>query len=200
MNRQSEDVRTFLCRTSIFSRLCAPLCDAVTGRNDSRTILSQLEQANLFVTPLDDQREWFRYHHLFADFLRTEINAAEISGLHTRAACWLEADGLVTEAIGHAMASRDLSPAARLIGKAATEAFDRGELVTLLGWIDALPEALSLENIRLAVYKAWALFVTGQIESSASYLAGLEHRCSHDIDPLTRGMCLSQGLAFKHSG
>ncbi len=138
--QQSEGQRSFLCQTSILGRLSASLCDAVTGRSDSREVLRELDQANLFLVPLDDRREWYRYHRLFADFLRTELDAETQASLHKEAARWLEAHDLVSEAVHHALAAGDVDRAARLVASTSAEALAMGSLVTLQGWLDALPD------------------------------------------------------------
>jgi LuxR family maltose regulon positive regulatory protein len=138
--RQPEEVRGFLCQTAILDRLTAPLCDAVTGREDSQALLRQLEQANLFLVPLDDRREWYRYHVLFADFLRTELDAESQAALHLKAARWFAAHDLWPEAVGHALASGDVDEAAQAIALAAKGALRAGSFMTLLGWLDALPD------------------------------------------------------------
>ncbi|HBN09602.1 MAG TPA: hypothetical protein DD435_13440 [Cyanobacteria bacterium UBA8530] len=110
LNRQSEEVRDFLLKTAILERFNASLCDAVTGREDGRTMLLALERANLFIVPLDEERAWYRYHHLFSEFLR-KASSLELAGLHRRASAWYEGNGLVEEAIGHAVAAGDFEKA-----------------------------------------------------------------------------------------
>ena len=107
LRRQSEDVRTFLRKTGVLDRLCAPLCDAVADRADSNVMLARLEQANMFLLPLDDRRQWYRYHQLFADFLRSELDPAERRLLQQKASAWYEGNGLGNEAIKLALAAED---------------------------------------------------------------------------------------------
>jgi len=111
LERQREDARAFLLRTSILSRLTGPLCDAVTGGRGGAGMLADLERANLFLVPLDDRRAWYRYHHLFADVLQARLldeRPGEVAGLHRRASAWAERHGDLPEAIRHAMAGGDL--------------------------------------------------------------------------------------------
>ena len=108
----------FLLQTAILDRLSGPLCDAVIGRSDGRAMLETLERANLFVIPLDDKRQWYRYHHLFADVLQTRLTNEEadlVPELHRRASEWYEQNGQEAEAIGHALAAGDFKRAAALI-------------------------------------------------------------------------------------
>ena len=109
VHRQPEDVRDFLLRTSVLTRLSGPLTDAVTGRTDGRAMLETLDRDNLFLVPLDDQRRWYRYHHLFADMLQARLldeRPGEVLELHRRASAWHEQDGDITAAIEHALGSR----------------------------------------------------------------------------------------------
>ncbi len=118
LKNQSEAVRDFLLQTSILSALSSPLCDAVTGRQDSRQTLAALERGNLFVVPLDDQRQWYRYHHLFRDALRERVIGeprCQLSTLHQRASAWYEQNGYPADAIHHALAAGDLERAADLL-------------------------------------------------------------------------------------
>jgi LuxR family transcriptional regulator, maltose regulon positive regulatory protein len=110
LDRQPESLRSFLLETSVLERLSGPLCDAVTGRTDSQRLLEQAERANLFLVPLDGQRRWWRYHHLFADLLRARLRQTRperVGGLHHAAAAWCERHGLVDDAVRHALAAGD---------------------------------------------------------------------------------------------
>ncbi|HET7091287.1 MAG TPA: hypothetical protein VFL17_21845, partial [Anaerolineae bacterium] len=135
LNRQSDAVRSFLLKTSILDRLTASLCNALTERVDGQTTLEALEQANLFVTPLDDDRGWYRYHHLFADVLRSRLRQAypdQLPELHRRAAEWYELNGLAYEAIQHLLASSAFQDMARLVEQEAMTKLNRGEVTLLL--------------------------------------------------------------------
>ncbi|MFZ5825353.1 MAG: LuxR C-terminal-related transcriptional regulator [Bacillota bacterium] len=172
--QQPPDVREFLCRTSILDRFTAPLCDAVTGRTDSRQMLARLEQANLFLVPLDDRREWHRYHHLFADILRAELQESEKAPLHGRAARWLEENGRIPEAVEHGLAAADPNEMARLVDLGAVWAYRRGEMGTIMRWVDALPASVLQTNADLLVLKAWSLFMSGRIPEAAGFALGLQ--------------------------
>ena len=119
--QQPAEIRAFLGQTAVLDRLCAPLCDAVTQQDNSQAILAYLEQANLFLIALDDGRRWYRYHTLFADFLRTEVPEPERRSLHHKASAWYEAHGFVADAIKHALAAHDMAGAARLIRDSASK-------------------------------------------------------------------------------
>jgi LuxR family maltose regulon positive regulatory protein len=191
LGRQPAEVRHFLCQTAILDRLTAPLCDALTGRNDSEARLRQLEQANLFLIPLDDRREWYRYHALFADFLRTELDPAARAALHLKAARWFAAQGLLPEAVGHALASGDMDEAARVIALAAEEAFRTASFVTLFGWLGALPDERVRANSELSTYMGFLLYVTDRRGEAVAYAEAAERSLPSDVPPHIRGRLLS---------
>jgi LuxR family maltose regulon positive regulatory protein len=118
LQRQPDDVQTFLLQTSILDGLSGPLCDAVTGHGGGKAMLEALDRGNLFLVPLDDRRQWYRYHHLFADVLRARLldeQPDQVPDLHRRASVWYERSGEQPIAIGHALAAGDLERAAGLI-------------------------------------------------------------------------------------
>ncbi|MHB1413786.1 MAG: LuxR C-terminal-related transcriptional regulator [Chloroflexota bacterium] len=177
LDRQPEEVRLFLLQTSILSLLTGSLCDAVTGRGDGAAVLKQLEQANLFVTPLDEERRWYRYHHLFAECLRGRLDAEDPGGvpdLHRRASQWYEQQGLLDEAIGHVLAAQDFEAAAALVEEQAVRLLGQGEIVVLLNWANRLPEAIVRDRPRLCVRIGQAMALVGQAETAESYLQSAE--------------------------
>ncbi|HSB02974.1 MAG TPA: hypothetical protein VLE49_20155, partial [Anaerolineales bacterium] len=176
LGQRSESIQTFLLRTSILDRLCGPLCDAVLGSPSAsgQETLEYLERANLFIVPLDNERRWYRYHHLFADVLRMHLIAEQPdqgSALHRRASEWYEHNGSTDNAIRHALAAEDFERAATLIELAEPEMrrSRQGATVTELGWLKALPDELVHFRPVLSVAYAFALFGSGE-------LGGVEHR------------------------
>lgn len=170
LHRQPESVRRFLLQTAILNRLSGPLCDAVTGQTGSRSTLARLEQANLFIIPLDDERRWYRYHHLFADFLRQRLPQSvpplpPPAELHRRAAAWYQQNGWPTEALGHALAGADVARATRLIEQSSQTMLRRSEMAILLNWLASLPDELVRDRPRLSLFHAWALVLSGQLET-----------------------------------
>ncbi len=161
--RQPPHIQAFLLHTSVLQRFNACLCDAVTEQHDGREILAQLERANLFVTPLDHRREWYRYHHLFADLLRHQLRAQEgeesVIVLHRRAALWYEQHGLVDDALSHYLAARDTPAAASLVAANAMLAIKRGDIHSAHKWLEALPEDAVRANPRLYLDYAWIFVV-----------------------------------------
>lgn len=166
LQRQSERVRSFLLQTSILERLSGPLCDAVTGRSDGKTLLTSLERSNLFVVPLDDTRYWYRYHHLFADVLRMhamEEQPDQVAVRHRRASIWYEAHGFETEAFHHAVAANDVARAEHLIGGKGVPLYVRGGLAPVLAWLESLPAPVLDASPSLSVMFATTLSIAGQM-------------------------------------
>ncbi len=166
VQRQSAEIRSFLLQTSILERMNGPLCDAVTGRSDSQPLLEQLEHANLFITPLDDRREWYRYHHLFAEVLQVHLRRDQpelAPELHGRASEWCEQHGLTAEAIGHALSAADFERAARLVEQTAWTLIGHGELSTLQTALDRLPAPLVQARPRLGLAYATILSISNRL-------------------------------------
>lgn len=165
LQNQPETVQSFLLQTSILPQLNGPLCDAVTELSGSQGLLERIEQSNLFIIPLDDQRSWYRYHRLFADLLRHKLRQTSpelVPLLHNRASQWFEESDMHDEAVEHALSGHDFKRAARLIEENTERILMRSELDTFLNWIDALPEEDVYARPVLCVYHAGVLLLTGQ--------------------------------------
>ena len=165
LERQPADVREFLLKTSVLGRMSARLCDAVTGHSDGQEMLERLERENLFVVALDDERRWYRYHHLFAEFLRGRLVRARpglVGELHLRASGWYEENGHLAEAISHAFSAPDYEHAARLVELGIKDTWRRGEFPTVLRWLEALPNEAKRLRPRLFPAHALALTITGR--------------------------------------
>ncbi len=178
LQRQPEGIRNFLLKTSILDRLCGPLGDAVIGQEDGKEMLGALERDNLFIVPLDDQRQWYRYHHLFADVLQAHLmeeQPDQVSTLHRRACEWYEQNDLRPDAIHHALAANDIDLAASLI-ELAWPAAEAGSIqqVTWLGWVKALPDELVHTRPVLNVWYAYALLGRGELEAAEVRLKDAE--------------------------
>lgn len=170
LHQQSDDIQQFLRQTSILDQIHASICNVLTGREDSQTILHHLETANVFLMPLDYQREWFRYNRLFAEFLRSTLEPAEEERLHLRAAQWYDTHGYIHQAIHHALAGDSLvDEAVRLILQSAESTLHSGRVATLANWLNMLPENLVYTNFNLAVYKGWISLLRGQTEAAEDY-------------------------------
>ena len=167
LSHQPEDVQSFLLQTSVLSRLNGSLCDAVTGRSDGRQLLKQLERANLFLISLDDDRYWYRYHHLFADMLHNrlrQIAAPEISELHRRASHWFASENLIDEAISYAVSGQDYELAVNIMEGPGNRYFMEGRASVGLRWPQLLPEAVIACHPRLSLNLSWWNVRVGQYE------------------------------------
>lgn len=177
LERQPDDVRSFLLATSILKQLSGPLCDALTGHTDGQEMLEYLERANLFLIPLDEERHWYRYHHLFADLLRARLQSANptrVSELHQKAATWYKEYGLIGDALRHALAAGETLWAARLVEQHVEEVLRRGEGETLRGWLAALPPDILHSRPRLALAEALAAFNAGRLRAVEHLLENAE--------------------------
>jgi len=177
LQRQLEPVRNFLLQTSILDRLYGPLCDAVTSQPGSKARLDSLQRGNLFLIPLDDRRDWYRYHHLFADVLRMQLMAeqpGQVPALHRRASEWYEQNGLTDEAIRHALAAQNYDRAAYLIEQALPFMRQSRQEPILLEWLKALPDELFQNHPVLNVNYVGTLMQNGQFAGVESQLRDIE--------------------------
>jgi LuxR family maltose regulon positive regulatory protein len=209
--RQPSHLQTFLLHTAMLDRMCGPLCDAVLGLthdqgpaiNDRRSdtsivdprssaadsygqlLLEELERANLFLVPLDDERHWYRYHHLFAEMLRQRLTSGAtseaVATLHRRASTWFEAQRLGTEAVQHALAARDWERAAQLIEQTAESTIAHGQIYTVLDWLTTLPDALIRTRPMLCLVHANILMLTNQLQAAQDRLQAAEHCIPADM-------------------
>ena len=198
LQRQPDHVRSFLLYTAVLDRLTGPLCDAVTGQGGGSRMLENLERANLFVVPLDDRRQWYRYHHLFAEVLRSRISKDEpdrVPALHDLASGWYERNDLPEEAVRHALAAEDFGRAAHLMEMALPAIRRNRQDAMLLDWLKVLPDQVVRSSPVLSVFSAWMTLVSGDLEAVEHWLQDAErglHRA-----PGTKE--LSDGLAVSAS-
>ena len=166
INRQSDDTRNFLLQTSILERMCGSLCDALLHTEDAGHTLSGLSRENLFIIPLDEEHNWYRYHHLFADllfnFLQKEFTKSDICQLQKRAGAWYWENGEFDMAVKYALRSADFERAAGMIEQVAGLWIAEGHVKTVLGWFDKLPADLIKSRPRLCLNQAWTLSLSGQ--------------------------------------
>jgi LuxR family maltose regulon positive regulatory protein len=177
LERRPKGTKNFLLQTSILDRLCGPLCDALTGGSNGQATLERLEQANLFIVPLDDERRWYRYHHLFAEVLRQRLQQTHLSSIaefHCQASMWFEDNGLLSEAVEHALLGQDGVRAAQLVELHGESMRMRGELVTLLKWLEALPEETIRARPKLGLNYAFLLVVTNSFIAAEQRLLEVE--------------------------
>ncbi|HSL45882.1 MAG TPA: LuxR C-terminal-related transcriptional regulator [Anaerolineales bacterium] len=175
LNNQPEAVQRFLMETAILDRLCAPLCDAVTGLGEevTREILQRLERDNLFIISLDEERYWYRYHHLFQDLLNLRLKQSlpeKIKASHRSAAHWYQSHGWISEAVQHYIDGADFERAADLVEQHTVQLFAQGKLDQLVNWIKKLPADLSVRRPWLSIYQAWALAFSGKNPEAESLI------------------------------
>lgn len=177
LQRQPGDVRAFLIQTSILDHLNGSLSDAVTGRDGGKVMLEALERSNLFLVPLDDRRQWYRYHRLFADALRARLldeHADLAPNLHRRASAWYERNGESSEAIRHALAGDDFDRAADLIEVAIPALRQARQEGSMRRWLEALPDKLFTSRPVLSVHRAGVLLANGELEGADARLRDAE--------------------------
>jgi LuxR family maltose regulon positive regulatory protein len=184
---QPPALRAFLLHTSILERLCAPLCDAVTGGEDASLRLEEIHRSNLFLVPLDSRGQWYRYHHLFRDLLRSELARSERSllpELHRRAAAWHNAEGTVDETIAHATSAGDFAEAAELIAENwRWFVIQLGQGETVARWLDRLPRESVLEDARLCLVRGWIALISGRQHEVRGWLRAAQ-ACPRPASPL----------------
>ena len=177
LQRQPERTRSFLLQTSILDKLCGPLCDAVTGQKHGKATLESLERDNLFVVPLDEERRWYRYHHLFADVLQAHLleeQPDQLPLLHRKASEWYEENGSRSDAVRHALCAGDLEWAAELIERAGLMTEDTAQAATWLRWTRALPDETIRSRPVLSAWYACALLGIGELEAAEARLKDAE--------------------------
>jgi LuxR family maltose regulon positive regulatory protein len=178
---QPKSVREFMMRTSITDRLDGSLCEVLTGHEDGQETLEGLERANLFVFPVDEERRYYRYHQLFARFLRQRLqreHPEEVQELHLKAAGWYRRNDHPVEAVRHSLRGRDFETAVDLLESVGEGMLERGEVATLLEWLEAMPGEVVDSRARLALLRAWALAHSGRLEVVDSVLRRVEGHLS----------------------
>jgi LuxR family transcriptional regulator, maltose regulon positive regulatory protein len=175
----TDDIRHFLLQISILDRLCEPLCAAVTGRKDSQALLERLERENVFLVPLDDRRDWFRYHQLFADFLQEELHRRhpdQVADLHRRAARWYLAHDLPETAFDHAVIGDDADLVIRILERYVNIMLNSGELRVVERWLESLPEEWYSTYPIIGIARAEVLAVTGALDACLRTIDEAEQR------------------------
>lgn len=171
--RQPTDVMSFLLQTALLERFNADLADAVTGQGDAAAMIEHIERANLFLIALDKERRWFRYHHLFSELLRSllaKVRAQDVAGLHLRAARWLSDNGLIPDAVHHALAAGHSDLAVNLVEQCCMPLIMEGHITRVSEWINQLPRELVESRPRLQLARVWVLFHMSQPRPAAAIL------------------------------
>jgi LuxR family maltose regulon positive regulatory protein len=174
---QSEDIVEFLLETSILEQMSGPLCNAVLNRNDSQLILETLEKNNMFVIPLDEERTWYRYHHLFADLLKQKLLQKETSivkAIHNKACSWFEENSMNELAVEHAFEINNYEKGIQILGGIVKRMWETGQHSAILKYGNLLPDELIKRNPEICLYYSWILISTGQIEEAEPFLVSAE--------------------------
>ena len=181
---QTDDIKEFLLQTSILEQMSAPLCNAVFNRNDSQQIIESLEKNNMFVIPLDNERTWYRYHHLFAQVLKQKLlyrGRDATTDLHNKASDWFEVNNMNELAIEHALAIQNYDKCIQLLGKVAGDMWQSGMHAAILKYGDMLPDELIKTNPEFCLYYAWILISDGQIHKAEPFLVSAELKMKNII-------------------
>lgn len=215
LQRQQESVQKLLLETSILQRMCAPLCDMVTGSSDSQHLLADLYHQNLFVIPLDGEHYWYRYHHLFAEFLKSHLKRmrpADIPELHRRASLWYQANGYSEEALFHASAIPDYTLISRLVVDNWRKIYHTGDLYTARKWLESMPIDTLCKSPALRVAYCWTIFIQGDYSRIAQLLDGIESIFKQMVDKgdfpaehpeyhiIMQQVILLRTIVLRHSG
>jgi LuxR family transcriptional regulator, maltose regulon positive regulatory protein len=198
LDRQPGPLRDFLLRTSILDQLCGPLCEAVTGTRDGTETLARLYKDNLFIVPLDLDHIWYRYHHLFGDLLidhlYKEFSKQAILELHCKASRWYEQDESLEKAVQYALTGQDYERAAQLIEREAGKVIARGQVKTLLQWLNALPVSVVNAHPQLLMRLGWSTFLSGKVAQASEIFKKAEQALA--ILPAGSERDLLQGQLF----
>ena len=185
LEQQPEDIQNFLLQTAVLDRMTGSLCDALMGQNTGQMTLERLEHANLFIIPLDDDRQWYRYHHLFADLLRQrqrQVLPEETAVLHHKASQWYEQNGFTDESIEHALRAQDFGRATKLIERIAEAVWARGISSKLQRWLTKLPVEFLCAKPQLCIFHAWYLIGSGDQDTANRILQAAEQKLATYTD------------------
>lgn len=201
IQQQPDAIRAFLTQTSVLTRFNAELCAALSGNEDARQVLTYLDHANLFLVALDDNQHWYRYHHLFSDYLRTLLSKEQHSDLLQKASLWCETHGLDGEAVEYALESKNIGFAAglleRVIQKPST--WSRGNVAQLVSWLDMLPERGYLNQPRLNLHASRALYLAGRFELAEKRISEAERDLTLQPDSLEKDELLAIASLYRGS-
>ncbi len=203
LEQQSQRIQSFLLQTAFLDRMTGPLCDALTGLSDGQETLESLERGNLFIIPLDEERSWYRYHHLFSDLLQQRLRQRQPdlpSMLHRRASQWYEQNGFVDQTIEHALRAKDFKRAAQLIEEHSDATWRRGEHRKLRGWLAGLPEEMIISRPHIAIMQARYQCNSGRLDAAEKTLQSAEQALEPGADGPTESRPQKQiPLPLTHS-
>ncbi|RYF74089.1 MAG: hypothetical protein EOO39_09200, partial [Cytophagaceae bacterium] len=209
LKTQPPDIRDFLLQTSLLEQLSGPLCDAVMDRHDSQLVLEMLEKHNVFIISLDEERKWYRYHHLFADLLKQRLLLTEesvVMQLHTKASIWFEKNHLFTLAIEHRLQTRDFDKAIDLLVERVETMWENGHHSAIMTYGDLLPDELIKKYPTFSLFYAWVLITAGQLQKAAPFLTSAEQLTaqtmangSANLDQRKLAGKIAVAMAYQHS-
>jgi LuxR family maltose regulon positive regulatory protein len=201
-DQQTEEMESFLLQTAILNRICADLADTITERSDSQTTLEQLDQTNFFIVPLDQSREWYRYHRLFIDLLRHRLSRTSIKleELHERASRWYATHGYLEEAIEHALTGEHWDQAGEYINEVGEGSLNRGDITTLLTWCRRMPDEVLLGRPDWALTYAWPLILIGETEEADRVLQHLKQMVPAGSDALQGEIAAAEAFLSRSRG
>lgn len=201
LEKQTEDVKDFLSKTSVLERMDAELCNYLLARQDSQTQLQAIEKANLFLLSLDGKQQWYRYHRLFADSLKAMLSMQDEQALYLKAANWFKEKGMLDEAIRYALKGQAYGPAMAMIEQITFETFQSGQLENFCKWVNQLPLELIIKSEVLSVRKAIALFITGRVAAAIEHINQLGAPFFTNASAHNKGLMLSlKALVASHTG
>jgi LuxR family maltose regulon positive regulatory protein len=201
LDRQPPETRRFLLETSIAERLCGPLCDAVTGRADGQSMLARLEAENLFISPLDEERNWYRYHHLFASILGNVLakeGPEAVNRLHLRAGAWYEESGFIQEAVDHYLNGGAFKRAIDVLEKTAHLMLGQSRANDLMGYGERIPTEYLVHSPWLCITFAWAALMTGAQDILSAMLSTAGQAMQRSPDELSAGSRANMGRIKGH--
>jgi LuxR family transcriptional regulator, maltose regulon positive regulatory protein len=175
---QTDEIKEFLLQTSIMEQMSAPLCNAVLNRTDSQVILETLEKNNMFIIPLNDERNWYRYHHLFADLLKQRLllqSDSQLEILHKKTCSWFEQNGMYEFALKNALIIKNYEKSIQILGDIVENMWANGLHTSILNFCDLIPDHLVKKNPTLCLYFSWILITTGQVQKAGPFLASAEN-------------------------
>jgi len=202
LEQQPEEIQIFLMQTAILDQLNGSLCDAVTDQENGQETLEMLERTNLFIIPLDNERQWYRYHHLFGDLLVQRLRQTQpdkMSVLHNKASDWFNHQGMKREAIQHSLAAKNYEKAGKLIESVGIDIMEQGENSTVVRWVSSLPDKVIESRPFLCILQAWVMLYSGQIDIAESRLLDAENALkiqSHKDDQ--RDLEIINGLIYSN--
>lgn len=178
LRNQPKEVQEFLLKTSMLKQISAPICDLILNRTDSQLILEQLERDNIFVLPLDTERKWYRYHHLFADLLKQRLSLEDkniIEDLHKKAGKWFEDNEIYDLAIEHILANKDYKSSIDIIGNVVEDLWNQGNHASILNYGATLPDDIIKMNPEFCLYYSWILIASGETQKASPFLTKAEN-------------------------